>query len=263
MQKKETTDEIHARGVLESAGLTVERLETDDVNPTADYRVVGQDAACLVEVKAREVSEFVRDLAKTAERDGVASDGRAMVRKNTVAGILSEASQQVVVTRGRGNATDFGIIWISCLHQDAGYLLDQCFRTLYGFASINVFDDRGVILRASKPCFYYCFNSFFDLPGIEGAVLASRSATTLCLNSHAPRYVEFARSSIARSPAWSRVIDPLEAERCGDAFVIDGAVNRRDPHALWKAIKDKYGVLNSPMAEVQWLGMAAAGASHE
>lgn len=267
-RRDENVDEAYARQVLESVGVQVTRLATDDVNPTADFQTAGLGAPCVIEVKGREVSKFVRELVVEADREGIASGSRPLAPRNRVDAILTEASTQVDATRTRMGHDDFGVVWISCLHDDV-FLLDECFRTLYGLARINVFDDRGQLMRASKPCFFYYFNSFFDLRGIDAAVLASREKAVLCLNPFSRRHAEFARTDLVRSSIWHDVVDPLAAERRDDAFVIDRPVNRKDPHALWQIIKEKYGVLTSPMIEGQWLGVATkratagAGVDHD
>lgn len=62
----------------------------------------------------------------------------------------------------------------------------------------------------------------------------------LLLNPLSPRYVRMKNSSLIKHFRDSSIIDPIELEKEGKAFLVDSDVDRADEQAVIQYLKEKY-----------------------
>ena len=108
---------------------------------------------------------------------------------------------------------------------------------LYGAKDAVDFIGEGGVLPA-----YFADNSdFYNLrDSLDGAIVSTMNAAKLCLNPHSPRYEEL-RNSELRHSFEQGVCDPIQQEREGLAFIVDGEVDRNTENEVLEFLKHKYG----------------------
>ncbi len=248
---KENYAERHFRAVCESEGFTVTRLlERESLGRTADFLIEFAPSRYLVEVKEKQAGLEFQEFVDEAAEKGIATAGRIIERRNGLSKIVRDAATQLCETP---EPADFRIVWISCLHEDSSFQFEQLERTIYGMVTLTTHASNGTVL-GTKPCFYYQFNEMFGMPSIDAVILSGENGGRLCVNNFSPKLQEFRRSKLYKMFG-TAVWDPLKLEASERALVIDGDVDRRDSKALWRFIKDKYGVLTAKMIESQFSGL--------
>jgi hypothetical protein len=172
-------------------------------------------------------------------------------------------------TRGGGGRASSGvpgpfqISWVHFEGEDAGLELDRARASLYGTVVLAELGAEPVS-RASvalgtersqrRQCYYFTEGVFSRCRDTLDAVILSRSSRLLlCVNSLAERAVEFRTSSLARAFSES-VVDPDRWERSHLAYILDGAIDRRDRARCLKYLREKYHT--GRLVTLPWRGPA-------
>jgi hypothetical protein len=246
----------HAKGCLEGSGFRVEEIAEAD-EERADLRVSDEAALYIVEVKGKEVSAEYRELVASVRGGAVASLSRTIEYRNRLDGIIRKAESQLVSTPAPLGA--FGVLWVSCLEGDVGFILAEFERTLYGVCDVAAYQANDLMKRPSIiPCFYYHHSSFFRYQRIDAVVLSGPDGGHLCVNEFAHRPDDFRRSRlyILLSQA-NAVMDPPLMERAGQAIAVRGDIDRTDPQAKWDYLRNTYGYMTAPAKDFHGVVMTS------
>ncbi|WP_217987702.1 hypothetical protein [Halomonas salipaludis] len=221
--------------VLRSLGIEVEQIETGE-GKTPDFLAHAGDSAYLIELKTK-----YSDPAILEERESVLARGEVfkeetpVARRNRVSGVIASAAKQLNSYASVNH--DFQLVFLlaSGHHPDVQMsIFENC---LYGTKDTVDFIGEGGVLPA-----YFADNSdFFNLQeSLDGAIVSTSHEAKLCLNPYSPRYEALSDSELTRLFK-EGVCDPLQKEREGMAFVVDGDVNRRNENEVLEFLKQKYG----------------------
>jgi hypothetical protein len=252
---KENDEEKYVRQTLEAHGFDVERVGEDGVERRADYEFRKSADHYILEVTAKKETQFVLDLLREAGRCGLATSDRKIDYWNRADALVKDKVRQLVSTPGR--AESFRVLWLCALHHDGVSVTDLVRRTVYGLCDLIGHTRERTFI--SRPCFYYDFNTFFSVPDWDGLVLENPKGCLLCINEFSPRVQHFRLCELARvfrEECPQSIYDPVALDKEGHALRIEGNVNRRDHHAKWKYLLDKYGLQTCPSIESEFVGFA-------
>ncbi len=239
--------------VLESWGATVTSVPTS-ATQQSDWLVDLHGCRLLIEEKMKFESaavELARDEGLKAGE--IYGSNITLQHNNRFSGIVKKAASQLAST-GMHTPHDFRILWFTGAGHQAQGQQEQMVCTLYGSTNLLV---QGTF--ALRVCYFFGNSDFFRYQAdLDGAVVAYLQSETvemkLCLNPYSPKWELLRDSPFAKLFA-TGVIDPLADEAIGDAFIMDGDVDRRDIAAVIAYIQDKY---NLPGLMEMKLGMASA-----
>ncbi|MEW8201963.1 MAG: hypothetical protein AB2697_23090 [Candidatus Thiodiazotropha endolucinida] len=220
--------------VLKSMGFEVEQIETGE-GKTPDFLVRDSNSSYLVELKTK-----YSDPSVLEEREEVLSKGEVfqeetpVARRNRISGVITSAVKQLDSYESESH--DFQLIFLlaSGHHPDVQMsIFENC---LYGAKNAVDFDGEGGVLPA-----YFADNSdFYNLRhSLDGTIISTEHQAKFCLNPYSPRYEALSNSELRHSFE-KGVCDPLEQEREGIAFIVDGDVDRTNENDVLEFLKQKY-----------------------
>jgi hypothetical protein len=246
----ERPEERFVRGVLESDGFNVERIDEDPQGKRADFRAQRGAERYLVEVK--KIDEGPRMVVPTE----VTLWDIPLGYRNKLAGVARDASVQLL---GTPTAQDepLRVVWFVATGLDANARVDQLRATLYGAVDlIWEMDGRGA---RSKPCYFFTFAEFRRRPELDVAIIGTGGQGQLCLNPFGAR-VDLVRGCSLWQLFGEGVVDPEADEERGGAFLADFSGDRRDEEAMLALVKQKYELEHLfPFKPTQHTGMAWVG----
>lgn len=251
------TSKRHARAVLEGQGFHVAELKPRPNRRTADLLASWSDEHYLIEAKGKDVTETFRALEREAHVKGYSLEGRRLKGWNRLSAILADVEDQLRQTDEPADA--FRVLWVSCLHSDAMYVIEEFRKRLYGTASVMLWESQRH--RLARPigyrdCYYYDSCDFFRYQDVDAVFLACENLVLLCINEFSSRLAGLRVSKLYKT--WSSsntVIDPERLEAEGRALAIRGSVDRSDSYAKFEYIRTKYGYYHSVTEEVLVKGL--------
>jgi hypothetical protein len=157
---------------------------------------------------------------------------------NRISGIIGKAARQLV-SSGETITHDARVIWFTGIGFDAEAKHHQLISTVYGSTRIIERGSSGM-----KECYFFRNSEFYRyrdiIDGVVSSFLTGETLTMkLCLNPLAQNYSSLKNSKFA-SKFVHGLIDPIEEERNGEAFIADGEVDRNNPHAVLSYLQKKY-----------------------
>lgn len=230
----------YAKALLEHWGITV-----DDIPPSnaeqkqeADFLASFGEIRVLIEEKTKEDDpDYLALRATELENGGIHAASLHVSRNETLSGLVKNASRQLKSSSYKPH--DFRLMWFTATGVHAEAKSEQFMATLYGRS--NILEMNAAHYRR---CYFFKNADFFRRADvIDGAVVAytdGQSITAkLCLNSLSPRYEALRRSAVLQ-PFGTAVEDPKKLESDGTAFILDGALDRRDEAPLLAYLQQKY-----------------------
>lgn len=222
------SDEL-AENTLTQLGFSVEKLleSTKSGKKMPDFLVRHGPATALVEAKLK-----VDDPEKASAREKALGTGEVygsdhvLGRDETLSGIVRNGSKQLKADTGV--EADFKVLFVLMNCINARVVSEQLVDTLYGRTSVI---ECGKPPKP-KPCYFYRNSDFHRRQetdaAIVGHVQAHDGSTTLkiCLNPYSPRYQKLKTSDFLL-PFGQRVLDPIDEEKAGRAYIPDNEVERR------------------------------------
>lgn len=215
---------------LTQLGFSVEKLpeSTESGKKMPDFLVKYGPTSALVEAKLK-----IDNPQDAAERENVLDTGEvyasdhALGRDETLSGIVRKGSRQLKAQTGL--EADFKVLFVLMDCINASVVSEQLVDTLYGRTSVI---ECGKPPRP-KPCYFYRNSDFYRRQetdaAIVGHVQAHDGSTKLkiCLNPYSPRYQKLKTSDFLL-PFRQAVLDPIDEEEAGRAYIPDADVERKE-----------------------------------
>lgn len=216
---------------LKSKGYEGDFIERTD-KKTPDIWVYDGKHKYVIEVKSKsEAQERVKN------RDAVLLSGEIfeeivpIVPKNTIDGVISDGCKQLAAAAGTG---DFYLLWIKFQSFDPKVDVSVAKQTILGVQDVWDVTNGHTVL----PCYYYKNSSFFkNRKVLDGVIFEFDGGGEFWINNLSPRYKKLKKSNfIEHFPP----NDPLEKESKGDAYIVDGEVDRADEDKILSYLMKKY-----------------------
>lgn len=226
------------KGLLTQRGFLVESVEPSPVHKTPDLTVSIECQRVLIEVEAKNDDRQIRDLLHQEK-------GATLTYRGGRVEDRIRAAWRQVRDFPRRQDTDNTLIWFLAYQGAAAILSRTAARALlYGIEDLEGYTLNGEFY--SKPC-YFLYNSiFFREKHLDAVVIHDLRSLELCLNPFSPRYETFRSSPFVEGlKGLMPLIDPLQEEREGRAFIANCEIDRQDMKAVVRFVKSKYR-LESP-----------------
>ncbi|NBD13819.1 hypothetical protein [Corallococcus silvisoli] len=250
--------EAKAKEVLELSQFVVTKIPETE-RPTPDFIVQKNGEQVLLEVTEKEPMEAFAQMLHQAKEEGSATLTREISSSNRLDGVIRAKAKQLespVALNG------FKVLWIAGTHADSEFMTEAIFRTLYGTVRVSAvpsldMEEMAKVGIAVRYCFYYNRFTFYRARELDGVIFYGHGRGYVFVNPLGVRLKEFRVSEICSMFARAegmRVVDPEVQHGELDMFLgLD--VDRSDGRAKWQYLREKYGVLTSPLVENQFLGL--------
>lgn len=213
-----------ARKYLEALGYQVKVIPTSDHDrkKEADFIIGYDDHIAIVEAKLKEDDKKIAEYKDSALASGEVSivEGK-LGRNETISGVLRNSAKQLASSSDKEH--DFKIVSFLATGSNVKTKADQFKDTIYGSTSIT---HRSTY----KPCYFYRNADFLRRKIIDGAIVGYIFNGTifleLCLNPYSNNYEKLKTSSFIK-PFGTAIIDPVELERQGLAYIPDEHIERK------------------------------------
>lgn len=216
---------------------------------TPDLLLEKNEQRFLLEIKTKEDDPVeLAEFHDTLQRGGVAETALPFAPQNTISGVVRKGASQLAAF---ADPTDpFRLLWLLAIGTDAKGQYEQFRSTLYGLT--NVVGPDAVPLM---PCYFLKHSAFFRWrASLDGAIIATTRGAELLLNPLSGRCAALAQSEVAQM-FQPHVVDPLELERLGHAYVADCEIDRNNENEVLGYVSGKYG---RPMLMAMNLGSLTA-----
>lgn len=209
----------------------------ESTHKTPDLELPVGSQRILIEVKSKEDDNQIRDLLDSPAGTSLE------YRLSAVESILKGAWHQLKEFPQR-TAEDFTVIWLlGAVPGLTALMRPAAMSVLYGVQHIEARTNEGVLY--DKECFFFGNSFFFRRKELDAVVLHDDRQVTLCLNPFADRRSGFRATPLAEMFRRELLImDPEERERCGECFIADCSLSRKDVNGVVRYLKAKYGLAN-------------------
>lgn len=222
--------------ILEHLGATVTPIPRKE-GKTPDFLVTISGVHYLIELKTKgEDSQREEARNQVLVGGGIAEDHDTVGRKNVISGVIAEAVRQLRAFDAE--QVDFRLVWFLGWGRLRSLYYEQFESALYG--TVPVADFGPGADQYHRPCYYFELNDFFRHRDIlDGAIIWCDDSGRFLLNDLGQRYPAICTSPLATAMA-AGCIDPRRKEQLGEAYYVDGDVDRRDDQAVIAYLREKY-----------------------
>jgi hypothetical protein len=215
---------------FEKLDYQVEKIpETNEESP--DFWISDDTSSYVLELKTKFPSEVEMEGRKRLLVSGeIHNINELIIRKNRLSNIIKKAKNQLKNYR---EEDILRIVWLLA----TGHLVEprmlQFKATLYGSAYL-------VSNKRTGDCFYFYNSDFFRYREVlDAAIISTELKCELLLNPLSPRYAQMKSSSLTKYLS-EYVVDPIQLEKDGKAFLVDNDVNRDDKGSILRYLREKY-----------------------
>jgi hypothetical protein len=217
---------------FEKLGYQVEKIpETDEGSP--DFWISDDTSSYVLELKTKfPSSEEIKKRKHQLYSGEIHNIHELVIGKNTLSGIIKKAKDQL---KSFKEENVLRIVWLLATGHLAEPRMLQFEATLYGLAPI-------VSSERTGDCYFFYNSDFYRFREIlDGAIVSTESEAKLLLNPLSPRYAQLKSSTLPKHLG-KTVVDPIELESLGKAFLVDDEVDRGDKEAVLRYLRKKYGL---------------------
>lgn len=238
--------------ILEHLGAKVRRISREP-SKTPDFIAQVGGVRYLIELKAKgEDSAREQQRGEVLGRGEIAEDHDTTGRKNVISGIVADAVKQL--REFDAEPVDYRLVWLLGWGRLRRLYFEQFEAALYG--TMTMADLGPGADQYHRPCYYFGLNDFHRHRDIlDGAITWCENDGKFLLNDLGPRYPAIRNSPLAVTMAAGR-IDPREKEQRGEAYYVDGDVDRRDEQSVLRYVREKYGRERLINIQMQYHGAA-------
>jgi hypothetical protein len=217
---------------FEHLGYTAEKIE-EGTEQTPDFLVYDDSVSILVELKTKFPSAAeIAARQLMLDRGSIHNIHEVIIRKNTLSGITRHAAEQL---KKYGAEKLLRIVFLLTVGHLAEPRFAQFEASLYGSTTIVDFA-KGV----AKDCYFFYESDFFRFRhSLDAAIVSTERDRALFLNPHSPRADQCRKSSLC-DRFDGVVVDPIEREKQGNAYYVDGTLDRHNEDEVIASLKEKY-----------------------
>lgn len=222
---------------FKSFGFNTEKISESSKEKTPDFLVFDGDLKFLIELKQKTDSSNLIDVREVAYQQGSVFETMNVIeRTNRNSNIIKSASKQL-----RAQKEAFGADCCLVVFESKGFnsdvKRDQFESSLYGTTEIiNIGDNY----CPPKPCYFFNNSDFFNQKDIlDAAFILGELTGKLCLNPLSPNYELLKKSKLVQAFT-NGVVDPIELEDQGRAYIVSAPINRKNKEEIITYLAEKY-----------------------
>lgn len=218
--------------------------ETNVESP--DFFITDDTSTYLLELKTKFPSEEEVNERKTVLSSGeIHNIDEIVTSKKSLSKIIWKAKNQLKNYEKEENI--LRLVWLLSTGHLAEPRLNQFEATLYGSTYLYSIERYG-------NCYFFHNSDFFKYREVlDGAIVSTESKGKLLLNPLSPRYKTMKSSSLIEHFKEGSVIDPIEIEKQGQAFLVDSGINRDDEQAVLEYLQQKHKIEKIAVINMHYL----------
>ncbi|EIA1625526.1 hypothetical protein MT303_004832 [Vibrio parahaemolyticus] len=221
---------------FKSHGFSAEKIE-ESSEKSPDFLLFDGNLKFLIELKQKTDSDSTIEKRESAYKSEALYESLSVIeRTNRNSNIIKSASKQLAAQKESYGA-DCCLVVFEAVGFNSNAKRDQFEASLYG--SVEVMN-IGENYCPPKPCYFFDNSDFFNQRMVlDGAFIIGERTGKLCLNPLSPNYDVLKQSHLV-SVFSQGVLDPIELEEQGRAYIVDAPINRRDKEAVVRYLASKY-----------------------
>jgi hypothetical protein len=198
-----------------------------------DFLIHDDSINIVVELKTKLPSDDEISQRKlTIESGNIHNIQEQIVRKNMLSRITKHAAAQL---KNYPLINQFNLEFLLSTGHLAEPRFQQFEASLYGCTTIV-----DSTKRFAQHCYFFYESDFYrDRDILDAAIVSTETEHLLLINPHSPRASAFRACSLCKRFDGG-IIDPIELDRQGKAFYVDGAIDRQDEQAVMAYLRKKY-----------------------
>lgn len=228
-------DRETVRLILEEMGVSARALKPSPTHKTPDLQVSVNDQRILIEVESKTEDQQVRDLVN-------GSKGGTLLYRGARNEDRIKAAWRQIRDYPHRSSSDASLVWfLACKGGSTILVAPSAKRLIYGIELTEVTTNSGDVLN--MPCYFFQDSFFYREKELDFIVVHGFHSPELCINPYSPRYKKLrAGDFVAKLSKHMTIIDPLDEESSGRAFVADCDVDRRQSRNVAEYIRAKYAL---------------------
>lgn len=210
--------------------------ESSEESP--DFLIECGDERILVELKTKvDNNDLIEKIERHFEKDEIFQRSTIIARSNAISKRIRKASNQLSTQKEKLEA-DYCYVFLLANGKYQSEQLGVFETSLYGDKYIIPME--GDFDKRIKRCFYYTNSDFFNNREVlNGAFILGGKFGRLCVNSVSSNYLKVVKSAFV-DVFRPGVLDPVELEKEGKAYIVDTDIDRSDDQALKEYLCEKY-----------------------
>lgn len=233
---------------LESFGFKIDIIQESPKDNRPDLRTLKDGITMFVEVKTRTEDAQLRKKMESVALGETEAILTSLDKHNSLSSDIEKANAQLGAI---ASAQDLRLLWF--LVDNGLFVYDACEQMKATLLGLRMVFGKRSGKKQTRPCCYAAPADFFRYQEIDGAIIEQSGELILIPNQFSPRKTGFTNSPIYKAVA-PAILDIRQAELEGAAYVIDGAVDRKNDAALLDFLRKKY-----PGDDFFALGLYCAG----
>jgi hypothetical protein len=249
-----TTEEMVKAVLEQNFNLTVEKIPEGE-SQTPDYLASDERDKYIIEVKEKADNEAaVEARTEALSNQELFEFSQYLTPRSVTEGVVRSGRRQINAYTEDKNS--FRIVWVHCVGLSYEATREQIIAGIYGSTAVA---DWGSEDAFAGTCYYMNESQFFryrnDLDAV--VITCENSEFKICLNNHSPRYSALKRS-LFLSNMEAGVCDPPEEDLRGEAFLVEGPIDRSDRGAVMAYLKEKYNTEKLMVMPMRYVSVHAA-----
>jgi len=232
MNKDRTREKV--RNILLELGYLVEIIPEDNREKRADLKITKENETFIIEVKSRIENEHILTEVHKKKSLEVTHQINPLSKSNALSKVAESAESQLNATPKQDNA--FLGLWFSTDAMTGSPDADQQMKaTLLG--TRHVFTKTETL-----PVYFAAPSDFYRYKNIHFTVIDKDGCGQIIINPFSNRYNDFKKSVLYIDFSKAQaILDPYEEEKSGNAFVVNGEVDRNDDQEILEFLRNRYG----------------------
>lgn len=212
----------------------------ESIEESPDFFIEFGSEKILVELKTKiDDNELIKRREQAFENDELFERATVIARSNSISKRIRKAADQLSAYKQKLGA-DYCYVFLVANGEYQSEQIGKFKTSLYGDKDIIPMGadfDRGI-----KKCYYYTNSDFFNNRKVlDGAFVLGGNFVCLCINSVSDNYENVIKSDFVEvfRPG---VLNPIELEDEGSAYIMDAPIDRANETALKKYLCEKYSL---------------------
>ena len=213
--------------------------ESDEKTP--DFFIEHKGDRILIELKSRFDSDELTEKRENDFKKGQIHEFNTMIsRDNQTSNRVKDAYKQLKTQKKEYDA-DYCYIFLLASGFHPHTQFSKFEMNLYGIKEIMSVGDE--IYKGHKKCFYYTHSDINRIRNIiDGAFIMMKDQFyRLCINNLSVNHHDSKESDFVKR-FYPHVQDPLDQEGNGEAYIVEGDIDRSDEESVKSYISKRYGL---------------------
>lgn len=226
--------ESFVENIFENYGFDIVKIDEGETK-TPDFFISYEHENYLLEVKEKQDSNELKKRLSELQQGEILDISFSLFSNGSIDKIISKAKAQIQAVAGEYDEV-FKVVWFhsDAVHSEA--YKEQIIASLFGTVHLWDLENEKDVER----CYYFNNSKFYRYRNeIDAVFVADDESYQLCLNSFSLNYERIKKSRLVEV-FMDGILDPLQEEVEGKAYVANTDIDRADQSKVLEFVETKY-----------------------